>query len=292
MSKKKVDYYQILEIDSSADLETVRNAYRNLAKKYHPDTCKTLSKKEAEERIKLINEAYSMLSDPGKRENYDNMCNSSGGKKNSSENVSSRSQYSSWDSSDYHYQAYGNNSKSYMYTPDKKKQLVSKILIIAKISAAVLLAVAFIAIGIIADKASKKDALQQKNSDISQEEPPIQRSKYFTLGSSKQKVIDVMGSPDEYNDYTYEYDYSSVYFNKNGIVCGWNNVDNRLKVFMGYPDNDQIQITVGKSKLEVIRAMGTPTFINGNIWRYGNASILFDSKERVKALKNINTKNR
>lgn len=64
------DYYDILGIPRNADDKEVKKAYRNLARKYHPDVCKEAG---AEEKFKQINEAYSILSDPQKRTQYDNM---------------------------------------------------------------------------------------------------------------------------------------------------------------------------------------------------------------------------
>jgi molecular chaperone DnaJ len=63
------EYYEILEIERSADNETIKKAYRKLALKYHPD--RNQGDKEAEERFKQINEAYQVLSDANKREIYD-----------------------------------------------------------------------------------------------------------------------------------------------------------------------------------------------------------------------------
>jgi molecular chaperone DnaJ len=64
------DYYDTLGIPRSADDKEIKKAYRNLARKYHPDVCKD---KDAEEKFKGINEAYSVLSDEQKRAQYDNM---------------------------------------------------------------------------------------------------------------------------------------------------------------------------------------------------------------------------
>jgi len=64
------DYYDILGVPRNADEKEVKKAYRNLARKYHPDVCKEAG---AEEKFKQINEAYSVLSDAGKRAQYDNM---------------------------------------------------------------------------------------------------------------------------------------------------------------------------------------------------------------------------
>jgi molecular chaperone DnaJ len=62
------DYYEILGVPRSADPDAVRNAYRSLAQRYHPDVNKEPG---AEERFKEINEAYGVLSDEQRRSAYD-----------------------------------------------------------------------------------------------------------------------------------------------------------------------------------------------------------------------------
>src|SRR3989337_3663388 len=64
-----LDYYQILGADRSASHEEIRKAYRNLARKYHPDI--NPGNKEAENKFKEIAVAYDALSDPEKRKLYD-----------------------------------------------------------------------------------------------------------------------------------------------------------------------------------------------------------------------------
>jgi molecular chaperone DnaJ len=64
------NYYDVLGIPKSADNKEITKAYRNLARKYHPDVCKDTG---AEEKFKEINEAYSVLSDEQKKAQYDNM---------------------------------------------------------------------------------------------------------------------------------------------------------------------------------------------------------------------------
>jgi DnaJ-class molecular chaperone len=64
------DYYQILGVPEDATEEDIKNAFRKLAFKYHPDK-NPGNEKQAEEKFKEINEAYSILGDAGKRRQYD-----------------------------------------------------------------------------------------------------------------------------------------------------------------------------------------------------------------------------
>ena len=65
------NYYDILEVNKNASPEIIEKAYRTLVKKYHPDLQDNNLKAEYEEKIKLINEAFEVLSDSEKRKNYD-----------------------------------------------------------------------------------------------------------------------------------------------------------------------------------------------------------------------------
>ena len=64
-------YYDILQIDKNADLDQIKKSYKKLAMKWHPDKNPT-NKEEAEQKFKEISEAYQVLSDPQKKEIYDN----------------------------------------------------------------------------------------------------------------------------------------------------------------------------------------------------------------------------
>jgi len=63
------DYYEILDISKDATKSEIKSAYRNMAKKYHPDL--NQGNEEAQDKFKEINEAYEVLSDDDKRNRYD-----------------------------------------------------------------------------------------------------------------------------------------------------------------------------------------------------------------------------
>ncbi|RHP33204.1 molecular chaperone DnaJ [Lachnotalea sp. AF33-28] len=69
MAENKRDYYEVLGVSRDADDAALKKAYRALAKKYHPDT--NQGNAEAEAKFKEASEAYSVLSDPEKRRQYD-----------------------------------------------------------------------------------------------------------------------------------------------------------------------------------------------------------------------------
>src|SRR5438445_6647924 len=65
----KHDYYETLSVPRNASAEEIRKSYRKLARKYHPDL--NPGDKASEERFKNVQEAYDVLSDPKKRQMYD-----------------------------------------------------------------------------------------------------------------------------------------------------------------------------------------------------------------------------
>lgn len=67
-----MNYYEILEVNENASLETINKVYRIQAKRYHPDLQENeVQRKKAEEKMKQINDAYNVLSDNNKRKEYD-----------------------------------------------------------------------------------------------------------------------------------------------------------------------------------------------------------------------------
>ena len=66
-----MNYYKVLEVDKNASPEVIEKAYKTLVKKYHPDLQESNLKAEYEEKIKIINEAYEVLSNPNLKAKYD-----------------------------------------------------------------------------------------------------------------------------------------------------------------------------------------------------------------------------
>ena len=114
------DYYALLGVSRTATEDEIKKAYRNLVFKYHPD--RNPGDKNAEEKFKKINEAYSVLSDPAKKAGYD-----SGGF-NPFENASQSSAqqnygYNSWESYDpfQEWTNYNSSRRGYSYYSRKKE---------------------------------------------------------------------------------------------------------------------------------------------------------------------------
>jgi DnaJ-class molecular chaperone len=79
------DYYKALGVDKKASPEDIKKAFRKLAVKYHPD--RNPDNKAAEDKFKEINEAYAVLSDPKKKEEYDTYGSSGFHKQYSQEDI-------------------------------------------------------------------------------------------------------------------------------------------------------------------------------------------------------------
>ena len=67
----QADYYQVLQVDQNATATQIKEAYRQLAFKYHPD--RNEGDPAASEQMKRINEAYAVLSNPAKKSEYDSL---------------------------------------------------------------------------------------------------------------------------------------------------------------------------------------------------------------------------
>lgn len=118
--EKKEDLYGILGVSEQVTEDEIKQAYRKLAKRYHPDSHP--GDKECERRFQEISEAYSILSDPEKRKKYDlqrregsrgHATNTNPGKKQATENT----QYSNVDFEN----VYKSFEQFFGFHPDSKK---------------------------------------------------------------------------------------------------------------------------------------------------------------------------
>ena len=91
----KRDYYDILGVQKGASADEIKRSYRSLALKYHPDRVSSDEKKEAEEKFKDISEAYAILSDTQKRNQYDQFGHAGIDSRYSSEDIFKGADFSS-----------------------------------------------------------------------------------------------------------------------------------------------------------------------------------------------------
>lgn len=112
-----MNYYEMLNVSKSASEKEIKNAYRKLAKKYHPDTYQG-NKSVAEEKMKQINEAYDVLSNKELKSKYDEQFNQPKTEQRNNDNYSTSYynyetyEYRSPDPRDADYRNY------YNYSPD------------------------------------------------------------------------------------------------------------------------------------------------------------------------------
>ncbi|WP_041123949.1 hypothetical protein [Jeotgalibacillus alimentarius] len=114
--------------------------------------------------------------------------------------------------------------------------------------------------------------------------PTNSAAEIITTGSTKEEVVAVMGVPSSIEPIlnNWRYDMSSIDFNDQDQVVGWNDLSNNL--IIGISTNMAAStFTLGSSKEEVLSAMGTPSSIEPilNTWRYEMSSVDFDDQDQV-----------
>jgi outer membrane protein assembly factor BamE (lipoprotein component of BamABCDE complex) len=102
----------------------------------------------------------------------------------------------------------------------------------------------------------------------------------FSIGSTKDEVISVMGEPDTKASSSFSYGFSLVFFN-NDKVSGWSKIDRDLKVSIGDKKEGAAPFTVGSTKRQVVDAMGTPSSTNTNSFTYSYSLVFFDTGGKV-----------
>ena len=106
--------------------------------------------------------------------------------------------------------------------------------------------------------------------------PPSVELDYFTVGSTKDEVLAVQGSPDSFTDTRWEYGSLSWVRFENGLVTDWNNTDyDKLKARLepsGPVSPSLGYFTVGSTKDEVLAVQGSPDSFTDTRWEYGSLS--------------------
>jgi outer membrane protein assembly factor BamE (lipoprotein component of BamABCDE complex) len=118
-------------------------------------------------------------------------------------------------------------------------------------------------------------------------------AKGIDIGSTKEEVLNALGSPTEINSRNqniWYYDASEISFNENNLVNGWNNRYGVLNSGMQQKNEGAEKIDVGSTKEDVLSALGSPSKIepsNINTWYYKQAYINFDNNALVESWKDV-----
>jgi len=116
------------------------------------------------------------------------------------------------------------------------------------------------------------------------------QSPYFTIGSTKNDVLRIQGTPDNFTESTFGYGYSTVRF-ENDRVVAWSNISPKLnaQLLPRAGTNARRFFTVGSSKDEVLSIQGTPDNFKESTIGYGYSTVRFEN-DRVVAWSNISPK--
>jgi hypothetical protein len=265
------NFYHILGVSQGASEKVIENAYKCLAKKFHPDLHDENIRNWAEDRMKEINVAYDTLKDPIKRENY-----------NTSLLVNAKTNKT--------FMEKATNSDVPRQKVKANVLRISEILrkyCVPMVSSVIfgILTIIFI-LNIKSYKPEIKSIAINQNvrgSKIQAASIYGEDSNSFTVGSSKDTVTKVMGMPDSIYLFSWSYGSSMVYFNSENKVEGWAIVDRPLKVRMRDKQKNAKSFTVGSTKEDVVRVMGTPTSVFPYSWSYGASTVNFDNEGKVKS---------
>lgn len=244
------DYYRILEVSEYASEDIIKNAYKTLSKKYHPDLHKE-QYKFYENKMKEINEAYSILIDKDKRAEYDIAL-----KKEQQTLSQPTIIYQNPYQSAYEQQT----TEEQKIVPDKRLKIIMTTFALISITI-------FIIILSLCFKVFLPETI--KNIDI---------------GIDKKYVITNYGEPKIENSNYLIYDTFVITLNQNKIT-GWIDIDKKLNL----GDKKEFStkhVRVGDSLEKVIDKYGNPDVLLENIAIYDN-TVLYISDHFIKDIKTI-----
>ncbi|ROQ90754.1 J domain-containing protein [Desulfosoma caldarium] len=310
--------YQLLGLQPGASIDDVKRAYREMAKKWHPDRYSDAppwARLRAEEKFKDLQEAYQRIvrgplpSGPGSSE-ATSARQSGGFKQASSPGPGTRSS-----------KPIGAFSRSSLNTLGRWAGFGAVVAMIALWAVWALRLEGPIPWERRSAKKPKAPMIQNQEAakpmplqfpsrpqhllsspskapvpDVNLDEPwpphakvPLQTEATFGLGSTERDVLRAQGPPDRRSAGRWTYGLSEVRF-QDGRVVGYDNFDGRLRVLVK-PTRAPEQVeatgffTLGSSRDEVLRVQGTPTAVRGSVWHYGFSSVRF-VEDRVAAYDN------
>ena len=300
-------YYQILGLEYGASQDEIKIAYKDLVKVWHPDRFQGDSRllEKAQEKLKEINEANDKLKKYRPDVRYEKTYQST--KRNTTENKQS-----------YDYSKTSSKTESANPVPKKSDNNWCVWIVVLFLLGGVAKYVdRYIKenaksknnenvadlIPKIEDKSTKnhilneienKKVISKKNKDIDvhqinnkrvskhrevkQNDVVVNNAKYFIIGSTKDEVIAIQGTPDSFSENEFRYGLSRVYFN-NGKVKSWDNSGYpKLKVKIITKSNiANDYFTIGSTKYEVTAIQGTPDSFSENEFRYGLSRVYFNN---------------
>ncbi len=276
-------YYKVLNLSREANSQDIKRAYRELAKKWHPDSLgPNASHKDrelAEQKFNEITKAYRTLINHVRIR----------------EIIRSRQKEKS--SSDDFVQASTSSSKNVTGKVDvtNKKWLwlgIVSLVILTILSLRTITGRNKIMRYIIVKKTgSRSISTEPKRNEVKEKGQVVQktnrgdrkrefwRRSFFTLYSTKEEVLNVQGPPDKVSGKKWYYGLSSVTF-ENGRVVGYDNFDGKLKIRIvprRLPGEVPLYFTLGSSQDEVLLVQGMPSRVVRSTWYYGLDRVFFEN---------------
>jgi hypothetical protein len=279
---------EILGLGPDAKPEDIKQAVRDLAKVWHPDRFPNNSRvqRKAEEKLKEINQAYEILKD------YDfSSRTGSDPHSGTSNGPNPRQDHPGKEVVKQEAAAppFGPSNRGKPTSPAKKPS--NSLLGVSIFFLTAMSLIIFIIYAAFHKKeetappppgqehvALPENKLPNHLTKKIKDQDQIRNKEFFTIGSTKNEVLAVQGTPTEPSEFTWSYGLSQVNFH-NGRVTGWYvNPLNPLKVKMLPADRrvqSKIFFTVGSTKDEVLAVQGTPTEPSEFTWSYGLSQVNF-----------------
>jgi hypothetical protein len=284
-------WYRTLGLEPGCDWNDIRAVYRRLAQKWHPDRFPEGSPEgeEARRKIVQINQAYQSLSDYRRRHGSLPRF-----PKETSANPSRESQGSSWATQPSSVFDDGWKGRRRDHDSDRgtRARWRPRLIWLLGLSLVVLFGYdeLFPPPSPDATRYSALDKADNRGPDrdlVSPAPSPgiatTDASSYFTIGSSRQDVLRIQGTPSRVTEDTWHYGRSKVFF-ENGKVSGWK--ESPGDPLSAIPPQEEapapadaptrnVQFSIGSTKAEVLAAQGEPIIKTDTLWDYGVSKVYF-----------------